>query len=59
MSDGGKGSARRPTQVADSTFDERWNAIFMREEEDADMETDAQDFGAGDSSGELESIPST
>lgn len=32
MSDGGKGSARRPTLVSDSTFDERWDAIFMREE---------------------------
>lgn len=59
MSDGGKGSARRPTIVSDSTFDERWDAIFMREEEDADMETDVQDSGAGNDSEELESIPST
>ena len=40
MSDGGKGSARRPTLVSDSTFDERWDAIFMLEEEPVEESTE-------------------
>ena len=30
MSDGGKGSARRPAQVSDEQYAERWDQIFQR-----------------------------
>lgn len=31
MSDGGKGSARRPMSIADEEWNSRWDAIFGRD----------------------------
>ena len=48
MSDGGKGSARRPQTVADEQFSEAWDLIFAREPEQVTpwtvMVTDAQEI---------------
>jgi len=40
MSDGGKGSKPRPLSVANSEYAARWDAIFGRDLQDPDSETD-------------------
>lgn len=35
MSDGGKGSRRRPRYVANETFEMNWDCIFQRKKDDA------------------------
>lgn len=50
MSDGGKGSARRPMQVADEQYAERWDLIFARDKQPAKEQLTqiSQDLGEYD-----------
>lgn len=42
MGDGGKGSARRPQQVDEATFDRNWDQIFQRKnKKDAELQEEA------------------
>lgn len=47
MSDGGKGSARRPQTVSEDEFSVRWNAIFgksQKSEQDARIKQDLENL---------------
>ena len=39
MSDGGKGSARRPSSVSEQEYAARWDAIFARDIDEQDKVT--------------------
>jgi len=40
MSDGGKGSSRRPLSVDSKTFENNWDAIFGKKEKKVDTEVE-------------------
>lgn len=41
MSDGGKGSARRPKQIAEEQYAERWDLIFGRDQKETNNDDEA------------------
>jgi len=49
MSDGGKGSARRPQQVADAEVQARWDAIFKKGTEHEQKNTQSDGKAQADS----------